>query len=291
MKMETLFILFFLLGNILMADPLHEYGVLLEQLKNYNTPGFFIINDVNSWQRKPLLHTDHFQSNIIDLVPLDKGFFQFYDTRTEKLVYSRNAILSVNHEGIVCNIDGYPIYPFIKIDGCLPYTLSYRANKIVVGSLEEGIIEEHDIFLYWPKEVPSGGIYGVYFYFDDVDILHDAQTLYGFIDNSSVNVQLTLVKMMKLVSEIQDEYTGAIIYEAGSAEAVLAILQSLLTVSYLVKADPPIYLGTPEERQRVFLPAIPGILPEKEIELPKKKLNFDPLMIGYLYNYLQITSQ
>jgi hypothetical protein len=135
------------------------------------------------------------------------------------------------------------------IDRNSPYSLSYRANKIVVRSLEEGIID-------------------------------------GCIDNSSVNVQLNLVKMMKLISEIQERYVGSIIYGAGSIEATLAILQSLLTVSYSIKTDPTIRLGTDEQK---IMPAPLPEFPERVLEIRKSLNNFDPLIIGYLYNYLKIT--
>jgi hypothetical protein len=284
-KITVVFALVFLFLNEVMADPLTEYGDLLNHLKNYNTLGFFIINDANSWQRNPLLHTD---LDIISLVPLDRGFFQFIDRETEKPIYGRNAILSVNAVGIVCNIDGYPVYPIIEINRNLSYTLSYRDKKLIVEYPQENIIEEHDIFLYWPAEMDNNSLYGVYFYFEDVDILHDDQILSGYIDTSSVNIQLTLVKMMKLVTELHENNTNSVVYGAGSAEATLAILQSLLSASYTVEIDPPIYYRASEERQRLIT-SVPGILPERVIELPVRVLNIDPLKLAFLYEYLIIT--
>jgi hypothetical protein len=277
MKRKTLFVLFLfiLFESEIMADSLHEYDELLEQLDNYNTLGFFIINDIDSWQRSYILYTD---LDIVSLVPYNKGFFQFFDSETGKPVYGRNAILRVNHEGMVVNLDNYPIYPVIKVDIHSSYKLNYRENKLIVEYPQKGIIDEHDIFLYWPEEI-NNSIFGVYFYFENVCILHDDRVLSGFIDTSSVNIQLTIVKMMKLLSEIQVN-NNSVIFGAGSAEAVLAILQSLLTASYTVKADPPIYYSASEEMQK---------LPGSNIEIPKRGLNTDPLKIAFLYKFLKIT--
>lgn len=285
MKRIIFFFLFLLLKSHVKADALNEYNNLLEHLRNYNTLGFFIINNADSWQRNPIIKTD---LDNICLVPYDKGFFQFLDIMTGRLVYSRNAMLSVDIMGIVCIDYRYQLFPIIKIDKSLSYKLRYENKKLIVEYPDESIIEEYDIFLYWPKEINDSDLFGEYFYFDNVYILHDDRIMSGYICTSSVNIQMTLVKMMKLVSEIR-ENNNSIIYGTGNVETTLAILQSLLTASYTVEIEPPVYYLKSEERERRVISGH-GLPFEIIIESPVRMLRVDPLGIGFLYDFLKITS-
>jgi len=278
------------LGNTENAGLLHEYEKLLEQLKNYNNPGFFIIHDDSLWERGVFfdINFDAYKEigmepyTKICLTPIGKGFFQFFDEIKEKPIYCRNAILNVNHEGIMCNLDGYPLYPVIKINKQWPYKMDYKNGKLIIEYYENDIIEEHMIFLYWPQKPIRESLYGVYFFFDDAGILNDARILSGFIELSAVNINSTLIKMINLIPEINAKYTDSVIFKSGSAESTLTLLQSLLIASYIVKFDPPIL--KPDDYQIIY----GNTLAFPNQYLPKTIIDNDPLEIGTFYDYLRI---
>jgi hypothetical protein len=165
-KIKSIVLFLFFLGHFICAAPLDDYNVLLGHLQNYNTLGFFILNNNGEW-RRGAIYADNAG---LCLIPGGKGFFQFFDRSTETLKYCRNAILRVNYDGVLCNNEGFPLYPYIRVNTGRNYHINYENNKIRVEYTESGIIEEYNIFLYWPKTLPIENLYGVYFQFDTVDI-------------------------------------------------------------------------------------------------------------------------
>ncbi|MDR2478727.1 MAG: hypothetical protein LBD48_05375 [Treponema sp.] len=281
------FIIFLTASNT-NAELIDEYGHLLEQLRHYNTMGFFIFNQDGSWQSGKFVSNDI----TVSLVPRDRGLFRFLDEKSGKPIYGRNAILNVRVDGLVCNIDGFPLYPLININTREQYRLFYKNNTLMVEYTGRNTIEEHDIFLYWPKTPVKDDLYGVYFYFEEIEELYDDEILSGFIELSAVDIQLTLVKMMKLISEINTKYADTIVFESGSAENTLAILRSLFTVSYMVKIEPPLVPGDISERIRFpggIIKTGNGIMRFPDVFLPKKGPNSNPLRINSLYNFMRIT--
>jgi hypothetical protein len=296
-KILTILFLVFWENAAIQAEVFLEYEQLLEQLKNYNTEGFFIINSDNSWQRGSFLKADFDSLKIngmesytkICLVPFGQGFFQFFDATTGKLIYCRNAILNVNHEGILCNIDDYQLYPIIKINKQWAYKIDYKNGKLTVEYPENDIFEEYAIYLYWPSKIINELLFGVYFYFDDVDILNNGRIATGFIELSSVDFQLTLVKMIKLIVDIKTNYIDSVIFESGNAETTLKLLQSLLIASYIVNFESPLHKA--DDYQIIPGPSIETeryTLQFPDIYLPVIIPNNDPLRLNIFYNFLKI---
>ncbi len=172
---KMMLLLFCLLGaDLLFATLLEDYNELLFQLRNYNTPGFTILylNDLNEieYERGPIINTDE----SLCLSPHRKGFFQFSDKRTNEICYARNFMVLVDVFGRICNIDGFPLAPEIKIDTNRPYTISFSEKdmKIIIHYQDEiNSTDEHRINLYWPQALSKPVESGSYFYFKDVLVL------------------------------------------------------------------------------------------------------------------------
>jgi hypothetical protein len=281
-----------LLGTgILFATTIEEYNELIFQLKNYNTPGFTVLylNDSGNieYERGTITNIEF----PLCLIPYQGGLFQFSDKRTNEICYARNFILRVDIFGRICNLDGFPLTPEIKVDISKPYNITFSEDdmKIIINYQDEiNSTEEYKLNLYWPQKLDKPITSGSYFYFDGVTIFKDAKVLSGFFENSATNVQVVIAQMMKLISEMKNQYGDNLVFNSGSIENTLSLLNALFISSYNIKPEPGITTLNYDMKKMDF-----GFLghPEITFEIPISggpSPNVDPLKINHLIQYLTI---
>jgi hypothetical protein len=285
---KNIIIVFFLIisSSNINSEPLEEYNELVNQMNNYNIPGYFIIyNDEDDilWQQGRKIHT----GMPLDIVPANKGLFQFQDPVKNELCYRRWARLIVNAGGLLCNSDGFPLFPFIKVDITKEYKIIVNNHLLKIMYDDEYI--DYTVNLYWPDNITQNIISSVYFYFKEVSVVNN-DIITGFIEYSATHIQESIVKMIILIPLIEECYKEKCVFKSGSANTSLLLLSSLLAASYSVDLEKEMYNSLQNNEQidvEFSLPEFPGY---KSISSIPKYSNYrDPLKLNGILKYLIIT--
>jgi hypothetical protein len=115
--------------------------------------------------------------------------------------------------------------------------------------------------------------------------------LSGFTEGSAIDLQAAIAEMIRVLSAIEIEYGDSVLYGSGNAKNTCLILQSLLTVSYLIKIESPLVSVASDN-----VPLFPSLEFSREnhmSEFPKTYLPEhmpypDPLKLNNPYDYLLI---
>jgi hypothetical protein len=181
------------------------------------------------------------------------------------LCYSRNLNITTNDKGLLCDSNGFPLFPEISVDIGMPYQIEVEFGKL---KIKYNDLTEKQINLYWPKQVADIPEYSDIFYFSDVELFSDARVISGFLELSAVDIQLILVKMLALVPAIEKQYNDVVFF-SGSASNTIQMLNSLFILSYLIKAESAF----------------------KNIPLLEYYIDMDLLRMGDLWVFLQIKAE
>jgi hypothetical protein len=223
----------------------------------------------------------------LDIVPVNKGLFQFQDPVKNELCYRRWARLIVNAEGLLCNLDGFPLFPFIKVDITKEYKIIVNNHLLKIIYDDEYI--DYTVNLYWPDNLTQDIISSVYFYFKEVSVVNN-DIITGFIEYSATHIQESIVKMIILTPSIEEYYKEKCVFKSGSANTNLLLLSSLLVASYSVDLEKEMYNSLQNNEQIDIEFSLPEFPDYKSISSMPKYSNYrDPLKLNEILKYLMIT--
>ena len=194
-----------------------EYNALFEDLINFKTIGYKAgkNQDRNFYKKQGVIteYKDSYHKLFVyfSLAIEGNGFFKVYDEANKRFVYTRNGNFDI-HNNQVVNMDGYVLYPIIKVKGKNNITVDDEKKKLIIAFYDyedkshPGVkkVDIIDLELYQPAPNATISVQNEYLLFSEANQTKDYHIEINKMELSSTNVIKTLLGMYYNLNKLKE---------------------------------------------------------------------------------------